>query len=545
MSGRWFRTIVLVCVAAAVAGTALRFEGISKQVYRNDEAWTMLWISGHSYREIQNKLCGRLSSPEELRAYLRVTPGRGVSSTIAAVATDDPKQTPVYFGLLRLWVAVAGDSRGAARFLSVLFGMLVLPAAFLVGRELDTLLADGGARDGPAARPGRFALTGWVAAALIAVSPVHILYAQDLRPYSLYTLMVLLTSWALLRAMRLETAGAWRLYTAMLIAGLYVHPLVILVVLAHAAYAILRCGGRGAVRLESRTGALSRFARSLFWAAVAFLPWGVIFLLGWRRGLGGMRWLLNPIPFRFLFESWMSAWGRIFVDLTELSSAGAAAPWLPLTLYSALTALIIVSLVQLWRGTSRRVWALPLSLFTVPLLVLVPPDIILGGQSSVIDRYMVAGFVGADLAVACLLARMLSGDALRRSFAAALLAALLVGGVATARWNVRLTVPWIKGWAREYAPMATVINQPDRSLLVCDCPTVVRLLSFSPFLGNGVTVELLRADDPLVVPPGMNSAYLFRGPVGSDLDGRFNVEPVSGTTQLWQMQALPGGDTGK
>lgn len=41
--------------------------------------------------------------------------------------------------------------------------------------------------------------------ALIAVSPFHVLYAQEAREYSLWTVTILLSSAALLRAMRVKT----------------------------------------------------------------------------------------------------------------------------------------------------------------------------------------------------------------------------------------------------------------------------------------------------------------------------------------------------
>lgn len=492
------------------AGTYLRFTGLSRQILENDEAWTSLWISGHSYGEMQNDLCGRVGSAQEFGLYLDVSPGRGLFRTISALAADDPKQSPIYYGLLRLWVQAAGDSLGAMRILSVLFGLAVLPAAYLLARELF---------DPPAA--------AWLAVALIAVSPAHILYSQDLRPYSLYTAMALLSSWALLRAMRMETSGGWRLYAATVIAGLYIHALIILALAAHCAYAFV---------CYRRAGRMAPFVRSLLWAALAFLPWTVVFLFGWRRGLGGMRWLLSPIPLRYLFESWMTAWGRAFVDVTELHLEASTAPWLPLAIYVTVMGLVVASFAYLWRTTSRRTWALPLLLFVTPLLVLVPPDIVLGGQSSAIDRYLVSGYLGAELAVAGLLAAIVSRKGVQCGLGIVFLTVLLSAGIYSSWLNSETAAPWIKGPARDYRRMAPVLNEAEHPLLVCDCASIVRLLSFSPFLRAGVSMELLRKSEPLIIPQGpAPEVFLFRGPAGSELDGRFVVEPTPGGDQLWRL----------
>ncbi|MEG3987264.1 hypothetical protein QUA13_08880 [Microcoleus sp. S28C3] len=45
----------------------------------------------------------------------------------------------------------------------------------------------------------------WIAVGLLAVSPLHVLYAQEARPYCLWPALILISCASLLRAMRLET----------------------------------------------------------------------------------------------------------------------------------------------------------------------------------------------------------------------------------------------------------------------------------------------------------------------------------------------------
>lgn len=77
---------------------------------------------------------------------------------------------PLYYLLLRLWIAVTGSGTVAVRIFSALVGTAAVPLLFAVGRRL---LGRGG---------------GLLAAALLAISPFHVYYSQEVRMYGLVTL---------------------------------------------------------------------------------------------------------------------------------------------------------------------------------------------------------------------------------------------------------------------------------------------------------------------------------------------------------------------
>jgi uncharacterized membrane protein len=79
------------------------------------------------------------------------------------------------------------DPVTAFRGTSALFGLLLPAAAFWLMRELF----------------GRGPVP-WVAAALVAFSPLHLLYAQEARQYALWMLLFLASSAALQRALALR-----------------------------------------------------------------------------------------------------------------------------------------------------------------------------------------------------------------------------------------------------------------------------------------------------------------------------------------------------
>lgn len=95
--------------------------------------------------------------------------------TIWVDVTSYDFHPPLYFSLLKIW-RVFGETEFALRALSVLAATATVPFVYLIGRQ--TL-------------PGRDGvLAGVIAAALFVVSPLHIDYAQQARPYTLLTLSV-------------------------------------------------------------------------------------------------------------------------------------------------------------------------------------------------------------------------------------------------------------------------------------------------------------------------------------------------------------------
>jgi uncharacterized membrane protein len=88
---------------------------------------------------------------------------------------------PLYYLLLHLWIGLLGSSVVAVRLLSVLIGVATVPLVYLAGRRL---MGERG---------------GLVAAFLLAISPFHIYYSQEVRMYGLVTLLGLGATYFALR----------------------------------------------------------------------------------------------------------------------------------------------------------------------------------------------------------------------------------------------------------------------------------------------------------------------------------------------------------
>ena len=93
----------------------------------------------------------------------------------------------------------------AVRLPSIIAGTLVIPALYLLGRELYDRR------------------TGLVAAAFGAASPLLIWYSQEARMYAFVTLFGLLALWTQLRAIRNPSMGNWAAYILATAALLWSH----------------------------------------------------------------------------------------------------------------------------------------------------------------------------------------------------------------------------------------------------------------------------------------------------------------------------------
>lgn len=216
-----------------------------------------------------------------LRAFRIGSKGVWVDEANAVVIADHPldgivsslrpdSSPPLYYFLLHLWIGMFGYSEAALRALSALFGVLLVASAFVVGRQLFSPRA------------------GLYAALFVAVSPVQVLYSQEMRMYSLLPLVAL---WAIAFTIRCAREGGAKnacgavLFTA---AALYTHNYGLFLL---PAVALIAIGSR-----ESR-------ARIGLWAAVGtgvaalYLPW-VPILLSQLANTGQYAWFL---PFWKLF----------------------------------------------------------------------------------------------------------------------------------------------------------------------------------------------------------------------------------------------------
>lgn len=150
------------------------------------------------------------------------------SQPFSAIARSlaDESGPPLYYWVLHGVIALFGDGAAAVRALSVLFGVLLVPATALLGRRL------AGRRAGLAA--------AWV----IAASPMAVQFSQETRMYSLLPLLTALTVERLAAVVQEGGRGRIAVYALWLSAVCYAHNWGLLLLPGLAAGALLLAAPR-------------------------------------------------------------------------------------------------------------------------------------------------------------------------------------------------------------------------------------------------------------------------------------------------------------
>ncbi|MBK8033820.1 MAG: glycosyltransferase family 39 protein [Chloroflexi bacterium] len=181
------------------------------------------------------------------------------------IGADDPWQPPLYYILLSQWGKLVGWSELAARSLSFFVGMIGIAMAYRLGRDL------------------RSVTVGIATAVVLGSSAYYVYFLHEMRAYTLYVLLTLISAWAY-----------WRLINGK--RGLYLYAL-LFVGLVGALYTHYFAGLIGVVlglyHLVTMRSRIFRERPLLWWqisgvfalAALAFLPWLLILIRGVTQAL--------------------------------------------------------------------------------------------------------------------------------------------------------------------------------------------------------------------------------------------------------------------
>ena len=269
------------------------------------------------------------------------------TTDLAGIFSDrlDNIHPPLYFILLKGWLALTGVSVFSARYLSVLAGFLQVAAIYALaarwfGRQ-----------------------TALVAAFLAAISAVSVIYAQEIRVYSLLPLAYLALL-AITRELTRQEFPATRkegiLWAALGVTGwiaLHLHYVSLFAV----GYVTL-WAGLSFVRARR----WQEFRRLLLVQAlvlIATLPWFLAAVSNWQAIRGEANagtFVTDAVPLRFLIAQ---VWT---FHLTGLAGA-LSRPGVELVAGIAALLLFLLLLLRLYDGRTRRATAVLLAHWLVPL----------------------------------------------------------------------------------------------------------------------------------------------------------------------------------
>lgn len=199
---------------------------------------------------------------------------------------------PFYFLLLRAWVALAGQSAFALRYLSLLLGVLTVPLIYVLGKR----------------RLGQTA--GLFAAVLAACAPYQVWYAQEVKMYTLLPFLALLALYALDRACETPRAAWWGAALVATSLAFYSHILAALLVPVACGWFLLH------PRRDPRAWVGGGVVLALL--TLPYLPllgWQLPLLLQGEQNTGYPAYTLSQMAF-ILLNGWstgIGGWGGLWV----------------------------------------------------------------------------------------------------------------------------------------------------------------------------------------------------------------------------------------
>ena len=312
---------------------------------------------------------------------------------------------PLYFLLLRGWIALFGEGDNLVRSFSIPWSLGIVALCGVVTWTLN----------GPRA--------GLWAAALAAAAGAQVAYAQEARPYAMAVCLLLATAAVLVRMERSGvTRGRLVLLFTLALATVMTHYLTAPVLLAFGVYAAITFRGR------ERWRVLATFALA---AAVFAACWGPTLLKQRQDPAGTSGWLVE----RVRGHEWLVL-ERLAVAPLRLIADAPPNGWPAATgaaLLLLLTPMVVVLLLR--RRPDLRLWALWLAAALLPLAV---ADLI--GSTKMLFHLRYALF--AAPAVYALIAAAVPANWSRGWTPHVLPAAALVLALATFRPYDTVRAPW-------------------------------------------------------------------------------------------------------
>jgi uncharacterized membrane protein len=487
---RWVR----VCAIALVAlGCFIRFDGLGSKVFWWDETHTGRAVAGSFWSEIiEDVFDGRVHSRDQILVHQFPRDGKTTLTTIRTLVWEDPRQTPLYFVLARAWVMTFGSSAAILRAFSAVLSILSLPLVFLLCRELF----------------GR-SLEGWIAIGLIAVSPLHFVYAQEARQYMLWVDLVLLAGWLqLLSLSRTQERGrpAWWwfvLYAGALGLALITHLLTVLVMAAQLLFVVV--GER--FRLTAVVW-LTTCAQLV--VALLFWPWAHS-ILAEAKHRAWIPWAATDVGFAEWLRMVTGSYARPFFDI---DICVANLKYIDQAPGVFILAVALASVVLLVRFAPPRACLFLILLGSICSMPMVAVDLFSGGWRTVIIRYQFPAMIALQLCVAFGIAHLLmSGERRWRRVGTGTAVLLVTCGLYSGVLYGRAEVWWNKGSARELLAAADYVEQWPAPLVVSSKSNGLSMstaLSLAHVLNDRSGILLVVEPEMPVIPDEYEDVFVWR-----------------------------------
>jgi uncharacterized membrane protein len=468
LPGAWRGTLsapALLITVLIINGVFFRFAHLGYKAYWMDEVFTSIYLSGHTFvnafREIQR---GEIVSLDFLLSFQFPTPGKTVFDMVASLGKESAMHPPLYYALAHFWNVWFGNSVTVTRSFSAIASLFAFPCIYWLCRELF-------------GNP----TVGWMAIAITAVSPLHLVYAQEARQYMHWIVITTVVNALLLRAIRLSgkpgSQVRWLMYSLGLSLALYIHIFSVLLMASHFIYCFilyhpqwLRLRRNDVIFFRGQAQMFSAYSVASVLGVVLFLPW-IWVIYNFPPDPTLTAWMNEKTSTIEVLSRWAGLVSRSFVDfgISPASPLVIKLATLPIIFLTLL--LISYSLIYLCQNTSPRVWLFLILPIAVTGTAYFLPDLLFTKRSGT-TRYILPALVGIQLSVSYLLATKLQPQLreVRQNFWRAVTGIILTLGLVSYLAYFPSHVWWNKGPVENgyNVEIANLINAADHPLLISD-----------------------------------------------------------------------------
>lgn len=383
----------------------------------------------------------------------------------------NPEHPPLYHLLTRFWMQVFNDPV-ASRTISILLSLAALPCIYWLCAELFNS-----------------SLIAWITVLLAAVSPFNIMAAQNATQYSLWLLILSLSSALFLRALRQETKRDWAIYGISVALGFYTHLFFAIAVITHGLYLLLARGWRSIKVWFS-------YILATLLGMLLFSPWLITILTRLDKIEENTRYYrsFDDNNLQLMAKTLMANLGNAFLDFHNQNR-------LESYFDLAFILFVIYAIYFLIRNSSKKEWLFPILLAITTLLAHWTPDLISSSARSLQMRYYLPYFLAIQLIIAYLLAGYIQlmpfkrwQQRLGRLGLLGLVSAGVISGIFISQIN-DWGIDDQKGTASSRnLQVAPVLNQSSKPLVISDA-THSFILALSHLVKDDVSFKLFKPED--------------------------------------------------
>lgn len=504
---------VMICGALITFGVLARVYHVGSKPLSHDEIYTLLQLTGFTDSELNSLLYkqGERSAGEFQEQFLDPR-RRTFSRLLAHLQEKDPGHGVVFFAIAQQSLNLFSQPIVPMRYPAVLFGLLSIPAAGLLAGALFH------------SQRAAFFCAAWT-----ACSPQLVVAAQDARPYSLWGLLIILSTHALVRAIDRGLFRYWGAYSILTALAFNTHFLHLSVFVAQALILVLllpeqnteRAGARRR-QTEGRLRSLGLFAGASLIALTAALPSALNLIHHFSTVRTVNAWSAEKLDAGLYFKALLATIGRANVDFnapdapTGLTAAA--------IIVSALLTLAVLS--YLASEIPSRGKRAVLLLAGAPFLALAAVDFFRGGHLVSVVRYAMPLY----LALALILGRLSAGLTSTRLNRPLLFTLILLGGANCASSAAYIKADyWRSRWLnQEIYESAGSLSTADSANTFYVYPRVGgdrEVLLIGTALSAPAQVILIPADTPPERVFGEGRVFLL-GKIGIPI--REQLEPPAG-----------------